>query len=206
MAQLHMPLRTRRAARSSTSHAAPHALPLRLIAPCLLALALAAPWWNIAMVAPQYPQGLHVTTWFFTVTGDVSEVDELNHYIGFMPLAGVARLEREAAFIIGPLALLLLAFAMRRRGLLGWVAALPAITLPVVFVGDLAAWLWYAGHHLDPHAALSSSVAPWTPKLFGAGGVGQFHTYSEFGIGFYFALAAAMVAIAALRQRQEEPR
>jgi hypothetical protein len=150
------------------------------------------------MIAPQYPQGLHVTTWFFAVTGDVGEVDGLNHYIGFMPLANVAHLERLAAFVIGPLTVLLLTLSVALKNRWSWLLALPAIALPFIFVGDLAAWLYYAGHHLDPHAALSTSVAPWTPRLFGLGGVGQFHTYSQFGIGFYLALAAVMVAIATL--------
>lgn len=166
----------------------------------LLALALALPWWTISMNAPQYPDGLSVTTSFFTVRGDVREVDELNHYIGFMPLANVASFERELAFFAGPLAVLGLALAgMLRKKALQAACALPAISLPFVFVADLAAWLWFAGHHLDPHAALSSSVAPWTPHLLGPGGVGQFHTMSLFGAGFYVATLAAALAVSAVR-------
>ena len=168
------------------------------VAAGLLFVALALPWWRISMVAPQYPFGLHVTTWFFGVTGDVREVDELNHYIGFMTLAQIAGFERHFAFLAGPLALaLLLGASMMKRA---WrpLLAIPAITLPAVFVIDLAVWLRYAGHHLDPHAALSGAVMPWTPVLFGGGGVGQFHTQSIFEAGFYFALAAAAAAIAAM--------
>ncbi|MGZ3528045.1 MAG: cytochrome C [Vulcanimicrobiaceae bacterium] len=186
---------------------APHPSLLRYAAPALLAIALALPWWQINMTAPQYPYGLHVTTWFFTVTGDVSEVDELNHYIGFMPLASVAAPERHLAFIVGPLAVLLLALATTVRNT-RWssLLAVPAVSLPVFFVLDLAAWLYYAGHHLDVHAALSSSVAPWTPRLLGNGGIGQFHTYSSFGAGFYLAVAAAAVTVLALRARKPSTR
>lgn len=165
-----------------------------------VAIALALPWWSISMVAPQYPDGLSVTSWFFRVTGDVREIDELNHYIGFMPLANVASVERSLALAAGPLTVLATVLATLVRPRWARIAlALPAICLPVIFVDDLAAWLWYAGHHLDPHAALSSSVAPWTPHLLGAGGVGQFHTLSLFGAGFYVACAAAVMAIAGLR-------
>ena len=166
-----------------------------------LALALVLPWWTFGMVAPQYPYGLHVVTWFFGVTGDVSEVDELNHYIGFMPLAQIAHVERLLAFVAGPLAIVALLAAARIRRGVSWLLAIPAIGLPLVFVADLAWWLWYAGHHLDPHAALSSSVAPWTPRLFGAGGVGQFHTESLFSYGFYLALAAMALALVAVRRQ-----
>lgn len=164
----------------------------------LLLAALSVPWWRFNMVAPQYPYGLHVTTWFFGVTGDVHEVDELNHYIGFMPLAQLAGTERHLAFLAGPLALALLALAAALTSKWRWLLALPAISLPVFFVADLASWLKYAGHHLDPHAALSGAVAPWTPNLLGAGGVGQFHTLAVFEPGFYLATIAALVAIAAI--------
>jgi hypothetical protein len=161
-------------------------------------LALALPWWNIAMFAPQYPYGLHVTTWFFGVTGDVSEVDELNHYIGFMPLATVAIVERKLALFLGPVIALLLIVPALVRARFAALAAIPAVTVPAVFLADLAVWLSYAGHHLDPHAALSSSVAPWTPVLLGAGGVGQFHTYGALSWGFWLAVAAAALAIDAI--------
>jgi len=172
----------------------------------LLVLALALPWWRFSMVAPQYPFGLHVTTWFFALSGDVREVDGLNHYIGFMPLGSIAPIERHLAFIAGPGAAALLlcaAAASARRTRI--VLALPAIALPAIFVADLAVWLQYAGHHLDPHAALSSAVLPWTPRLFGAGGVGQFHTLSVFEPGFYIAVLAALAAIAALTIAGKKP-
>jgi hypothetical protein len=172
----------------------------------LLLLALALPWWRISMVAPQYPFGLHVTTWFFGLTGDVREVDELNHYIGFMPLASIAVLERHFAFIAGPLAFALLAACAAIKSRARALLAIPAITLPIVFVVDLAAWLRYAGHHLDPHAALSGAVMPWTPVLFGAGGVGQFHTESVFEPGFYLAIAAALLAVYAIVIQSKEKR
>lgn len=172
----------------------------------LLLLALSLPWWRFNMVAPQYPYGLHVTTWFFAVTGDIHEVDELNHYIGFMPLAQLAGMERHLAFFAGPFALALLAFAAAWKSPWRWLLALPAISLPLVFIADLATWLKYAGNHLDPHAALSGSVQPWTPNLFGAGGVGQFHTEAVFEAGFYFAILAAFVAIAAMALQARERR
>jgi copper chaperone NosL len=174
---------------------------LFVLAFAALAIGLALPWWTITMTAPQYPYGLHVTTGFFAVTGDWHEIDGLNHYIGFMPLAEIAHVERQLAFVLGPafaLALLVPAFV---RGRLASLAALPAITLPAFFVGDLAVWLAYAGNHLDPPAALSSSVAPWTPVLFGQGGVGQFITVSRFGIGFGLAVVAAVLAAVAVAKR-----
>jgi copper chaperone NosL len=175
---------------------------LLLVAAALLIVAILLPWWEITMHAPQYPSGLHVTTWFYRVTGDVREVDGLNHYIGFMPLAQMATLERGLALILGPLAALCVAVAaFVRSRFVAALLAVPVVVVPLFFVGDMAAWLAYAGTHLDPNAALSSSVAPWTPPLIGTGGVGQFHTQSAFGSGFYVALLAAVCAVVAIVQR-----
>lgn len=160
--------------------------------------ALLLPWWSLTMHAPQYPDGLTVTTGLLAVTGDVNEVDGLNHYIGFMKLAGIATVERKIA-PWGELAIivLLMIAAGRRPAWTRWLA-LPAVVLPLFFLGDLAGWLYYAGHHLDPHAALSSSVAPWTPHLIGRGGVGQFTTIGSLIGGFWCALAAAVLAAIAI--------
>lgn len=173
----------------------------------LLVAALALPWWRFYMVAPQYPYGLSVTTWFFAVTGDVHEVDELNHYIGYMPLADIASLERHIAFLAGPLAAALLALAAALKNRWRALLVIPALWLPIVFVVDLAMWLQYSGHHLDPHAALSGAVQPWTPNLLGPGGVGQFHTFSSLEAGFYLAVLAALLALGGVfRQLREQHR
>ena len=80
---------------------------LLLITPLLLALM--APLWQMRFAAPQYPDGLRLDIFTYTVTGDVQEVNTLNHYIG------MARIDRAALsdlaflpFAIGVFALLVL--------------------------------------------------------------------------------------------------
>lgn len=169
--------------------------PLLLVAFCAV-LSLPLSWWHITMHAPQYPDGLRVSVGLFQVSGDVAEVDDLNHYIGFRPLESIATLERRMAWLAIPAALLPLlgAFALRRSRY-AWLTALPFAVIPVFFTGDLMTWMWYAGNHLDPHAALSSAVKPWTPNFLGPGGVGQFHTFAMFDAGFAFAIAATIGTI-----------
>ena len=171
-------------------------------------LALLLPWWYITMHAPQYPDGLRVTVSLFSVRGDVAEVDDLNHYIGFRPLDTVAAAERKMAWLAIPAALLPLigAFFIKRK--YAWLTAIPTALIAPFFIGDLVTWMWYAGHHLDPHAALSSSVAPWTPHFLGPGGVGQFRTFAMFDPGFLFAaiatVCAAILLARAVRNRPEK--
>lgn len=175
-------------------------------AACAL-IAVALPWWHITMNAPQYPDGLRVTVGLFSVSGDVAEIDDLNHYIGFRPLETVARLERSVSWLAIPAALLPLlgAFLWSKRRY-AWLTAVPTALIAPFFVADLATWMWYSGHHLNPHAALSSSVAPWTPHFLGPGGVGQFRTFAMFDIGFLFAAAATVCAIVLAVRALPRPR
>ena len=91
-----------------------------------------------------------------------------------------------------------------------WTAllALGVVLFPIVFFIDLYFWLYKAGHDLDPTAALSSSIKPFTPAILGEGIVGQFSTTAHLGTGFWIAVAAAVLAIVGIvgRMRGNEPR
>jgi copper chaperone NosL len=164
----------------------------------LLGLSMIFQYWSLTLHAPQYPDGLEVTIFTHKVVGDVSEVDGLNHYIGMMPLADAAEFERE---IVAPATVIIILLAvvaslLRSR----WTAllALGVVLFPIVFAADLYFWLYKAGHDLDPTAALSSSIKPFTPAIVGEGIVGQFSTTANFGLGFWIAIAAAIVAVAGI--------
>jgi hypothetical protein len=73
------------------------------------------------------------------------------------------------------------------------ILALPALTFPFVFLADMWVWLWYYGNHLDPTAALSGAVKPFTPTILGTGHVGQFSTTAWLMPGWYLALLAALL-------------
>jgi copper chaperone NosL len=151
-------------------------------------------YWALTLHAPQYPGGLEVTIYTHEVTGDVREVDGLNHYIGMMPLGDAASLERSIASfaIVGFVILAVVAATWKAK----WapLLALPIVLFPFVFAVDLYFWLHKAGHDLDPTAALSSSVKPFTPAILGEGIVGQFSTTAMFGPGWFIALAGAILA------------
>ena len=155
-------------------------------------------YWHLTLNAPQYPEGLKVTLFTHKLEGDVREVDGLNHYIGMMPLGDAAGLERGIAmFTMGAFVTLGIVAAVLAAKRAAWLA-LPIIAFPIAFVADLYYWLHKAGHDLDPTAALSSSIKPFTPTILGRGVVGQFSTDAIFGIGFYLAAAAAVLALAGL--------
>jgi copper chaperone NosL len=173
-------------------------LALRVASAMFLIASMFLPYWNITLHAPQYPQGLNVEIYVDRVTGDVSEVDGLNHYIGMMPLEEAAQLERAVSRFAIPAIALLVVASWWVRSRWKWLLLVPVIVYPIVFFIDLTAWLYYAGHSLDPTAALSSSIHPFMPRVLGTGVIGQFSTVARFDIGFYLAVLAALLAVGAV--------
>lgn len=163
----------------------------------LLVLSLLVPYWSITLHAPQYPGGLAIDAFAWKLTGDVAEVDGLNHYIGMIKLEDAAKLERAISRVAIPIIAVLAIASLWLRGRWRWLVVAPALLFPAIFVLDLFVWLYYAGHELDPTAALSSSIKPFTPRLIGEGIIGQFRTTASFGIGFYMALLAAILVLTA---------
>jgi hypothetical protein len=175
---------------------------LLVAAGALLLASLLLPYWQITLHAPQYPKGLIVQAYAYKLTGHVSEVDGLNHYIGMMKLNDAAVIERQIAPVAIVLIALLTVGSFWLPGVWRFLARVPIIVFPIVFVADLFGWLYYAGHSLDPHAALSSSIKPFTPQIVGIGTIGQFSTDANFLLGFVMAvMAAVMVLVISILRR-----
>jgi hypothetical protein len=97
---------------------------------------------------------------------------------------------------------LLLWGARKSTGLLYWLLVLVPIALPLFFLIDYSAWLWWYGHTLNDMGAFT--VKPFMPTVFGQGKVAQFATHCYPAIGFGFMLAmTALLALAALLRRKE---
>jgi len=164
----------------------------------LIIISIFLPYWSLVLHAPQYPQGLVVNAYVNHLEGDVSEIDGLNHYIGMRPLGEAAHLERSISiFAISALALVVLAAVFIHSP---WSAllALPAILLPPVFLADLYFWLSNFGQNLDPKAALSNAVKPFTPTILGEGIIGQFKTVAYADFGLLLASAASILILVGL--------
>ncbi len=164
---------------------------------CLL-VSIFFPYWRITLLAPQYPGGLQAQVYINRVTGDVREIDGLNHYIGMRPLEEAAQLERSlSVYMVAVLSLLIIA-AIYVHNRLAAVLTLPALLYPVIFLADLYYWLRNFGMNLDPNAPLRNAVKPFVPPLIGEGRVGQFRTVAELGSGFYLAALASFLILVGL--------
>jgi len=163
-----------------------------------LLVSLFVPYWRMTLHAPQYPDGLHVAAYLNRLTGDVREIDGLNHYIGMRPLEKAAQLERSLS--IGAIIALMLMVEGAARLRTPWAAVflLPAIVFPAFFLGDLYFWLANFGQNLDPAAPLSNAIQPFTPPVLGTGVIGQFKTVAAAGPGLILACGASLIIIVGL--------
>ncbi len=171
---------------------------LLLAARVLLLVSLFLPYWHMELQAPQYPDGLHMTAFLNALTGDVAEIDGLNHYIGMRSLFEAAAIERTIGvfIMIAFVVMLELAAYIHTRWAVLLVA--PVVFFPAVFLIDLHLWMRHFGLNLDPNAPLSNAVKPFVPTAIGKGGIGQFVTIATPGTGLILATIASVVLIVAL--------
>jgi hypothetical protein len=100
-------------------------------------------------------------------------------------------------------AMVLLVFGARKNGgLLYWLLVLVPMALPLFFIIDYSAWLWWYGHTLNDMGAFS--VKPFMPTVFGDGKVAQFttHSYPDTGFGLMMLVFFALATAALIRRKQ----
>ncbi len=167
-----------------------------MVARLLLITSIFFPYWHMELDAPQYPDGLTLTAFVNNLTGDVREIDGLNHYIGMRPIGEAAALERTASVWMIIAMFLLVEGAATMHSKWAVVLAIPVVAFPVVFLVDLFLWMRNFGLNLNPAAPLSSSVKPFVPTIVGEGGIGQFRTFAEMGTGYWMAVGCAGLTVA----------
>ncbi|HLF41251.1 MAG TPA: hypothetical protein VI854_07235, partial [Acidimicrobiia bacterium] len=156
----------------------------------LMLLALALPLWQAEIQAPQYPGGLHMSASGDGVTGDVDEINILNHYVGMRPFdeKDIPELDLWLPTVVLGVGLVGIATVARRR----WMRVLAVVGLWAIPLGVLAdiQWrLWQYGHDLNPEAALR--VGAFTPWVVGPTKVWNFTTVARPGFGLVAVVAAA---------------
>lgn len=161
------------------------------------------PWWELRLNAPQYPGGLYLTVYVDHIRGDIAEIDGLNHYIGMKPLGAAAAIERTVAPVaLGAIVLMVLALAFIHRK---WFAplAVPVMLLPLIFLADMYLWMRHYGQSLDPTAALSGAIKPFTPRILGHGTIAQFSTDAALRPGWWLASLASLMVMFGLHFRRQ---
>ena len=165
-----------------------------------------APLWYVSLEAPNYPkdafpEGIPVFYHFDGFSGDVHEMNTINHYIGMDPMErGAPYLRMLAPYALIFVAWLMVMFMIYNNKLLDLLMIIPVV-LPLVFLGFYAYWLYWFGHHM--HAWGAFKIKPFTPTVFGDGKVAQFTTHSYPTIGFWLLLAISILSLLAIASRRK---
>jgi len=167
------------------------------------------PIWAVSLEAPNYPkeafpEGIPVFFHFDGYSGEVHEMNTINHYVGMDPMWVGGKLERE----IGIYALLLLSlgmiyFMLYNNKILTYLMLIPS-SLPILFIADYSYWLYWFGHNLHDWGAFK--IKPFMPTVFGDGKIAQFITHSYPTIGFYMILAISLLSLLAFFAKQKAMR
>ncbi|MGE5547991.1 MAG: hypothetical protein ACM33T_13890 [Solirubrobacterales bacterium] len=200
---------------------------LTVAAMLLIGGAFFSPIWWVSLKAPQYPphtfpDGVRI---HFHVNGVyngcaerpktddvfeeealdcVHEMNVINHFIGMEPIEKGARIEIAAAPYLFAFVGVMLVLSLFYSGPLWWGLPLTGVIIPIAFVTDYAAWLWWFGHNLHPWGAFT--VKPFMPTVFGEGKVAQFSTFSYPHYGFGLLLVAALCLLLALLLKRKSLR
>ena len=164
------------------------------------------PIWAVSLEAPNYPkkafpQGIPVYFHFDGFSGEVHEMNTINHYVGMDPMWVGGTFEREIGiYALLFLSLLMILFMAYNNRLINMLMLIPA-SLPLLFIADYSYWLYWFGHNLHNWGAFK--IKPFMPTVFGDGKIAQFTTHSYPTIGFYILLAISLLSILAFFAKQK---
>lgn len=161
-------------------------------AAALVAWASVLPLWQMTMEAPQYPKGLRLLAYGTGMTGDIPELNILNHYIGMPPIAA-PELET-TLFPYGIAALVVLCVLAPVHRWLRHLAIAATLATPVAILADLQWRLYVFGHTLNPKAPIR--LKPFTPLVIGETEMGNFESHAMVSTGFVCLLGAAALLLA----------
>jgi hypothetical protein len=165
-----------------------------------------APIWYVSLEAPNYPkeafpEGIPVFYHFDGFSGDVHEMNTINHYIGMDPMErGAPYLRMIAPYALVFVAWLMVMFMLYNNRLLNLLMLIPVV-LPLVFIGFYSYWLYWFGHHMHEWGAFK--IKPFMPTVFGDGKVAQFTTHSYPTFGFWLLVAISILSILAIAAKRK---
>ena len=164
------------------------------------------PIWAVSLEAPNYPkeafpQGIPVYFHFDGFSGEVHEMNTINHYIGMDPMWRGGQFEREIGiYALLALSLIMIYFIAYNSKVLSLMMYIP-VALPFLFIADYSYWLYWFGHSLHDWGAFN--IKPFMPTVFGDGKVAQFITHSYPTTGFFVILAIAFFSLLAILSKSK---
>lgn len=165
------------------------------ISALLMVSAYFLPLWQIILEAPQYPEGLGMKIWLNNITGNVDQINGLNHYIGMKHIVVEEFVEFKIlpyVFAVIIVAGLFTAYNGRLIWLKIWFSLL--LLFGVVGLTDFYLWEYDYGHNLDPMAAIKVPGMNYQPPLIGYKQLLNFLAGSLPDVGGLIVITAALLA------------
>jgi hypothetical protein len=159
------------------------------------------PVWRVSLEAPNYPkdafpEGIPVFFHLDGFSGEVHEMNTINHYIGMYPMERGGQVEMKLMpYLLLLMTLMMIGF-LYWNSTKSWILMILPILFPVGFVVDFAAWLYWYGHNMQEWGAFT--IKPFMPTVFGDGKVAQFTTHSYPTTGFYILVIVSILCILAV--------
>lgn len=159
------------------------------------------PVWRVSLEAPNYPKdtfpnGIPVYFHFDGFSGEVHEMNTINHYIGMHPMQRGAQVEMTLMPYIFLMVSLCMILYLNVNNKFSWILMIFPIVLPVGFLIVFASWLYWFGHNMQEWGAFK--IKPFMPTAFGDGKVAQFTTHSYPLPGFYLLLLISLLCLLAI--------
>ena len=168
---------------------------LRIVFAAVAAILVMSAWklpiWQASLSAPQYPQGLKLSASASGVTGDIREINELNHYVGMQAYSNADAWEMALwlpAILLG-LTGVALGSLLAKASWIGRLARLGLWLIPVGALLDVQWRLYQYGHSVQPDAPIR--LDPFTPLVVGPTHVLNFTTWAYPGPALWALFLAA---------------
>ena len=165
------------------------------------------PIWYVSLEAPNYPKaafpdGIPIYFHVDGYSGDVHEMNTINHYIGMYPMEYGGNVERAIApYYLLICTLCMLAF-LYYDGKFNSLLMIPPIIAPLLFMGAFTGWLYWYGHNMQEWGAFK--IKPFMPTVLGDGSVAHFTTHSYPTIGFWVMMVMSVLCILAVFSKKKE--
>lgn len=126
------------------------------------------PLWDIALQAPQYPEGLSLQIWINKLSGNIATINGLNHYIGMRHIVPSDFSELQyMPYIVSALIIFGLIAAISKKKAFLYAFTFAIVVLGIVGAIDFYMWEYNYGHNLDPRAAIQIPGMNYQPPMIG---------------------------------------
>ena len=167
------------------------------------------PMWNITLLAPQYPDGVHMHIYIDKIggatPGTLQNVNILNHYIGMKEITpeSIPELKYMPPIVIFfIITAILVAWLNKKWMYIAWIISL--ILILCIGLYDFYLWEYEYGHNLDPKAPMHFEGESFQPPLIGRKEIINFTAISIPHIGGGFLIFSALLGILATYLRSKK--